>query len=209
VTDMSTFYLDILKDRLYTYNSDSKERRAAQAVMYNILISLAKMLAPIISFTAEEVWQHIPGEREESVFISSFPEVNRELVDKELEGTWDRLAKIRNEVNKALEIRRKDKFIGNALEAKVSLFVEDKTMQLLDKYKEKLSELFIVSSVELCKFEDAPVDAFKSEEMEGVAVLVQKAEGSKCQRCWNWKLSVGSFEDHPELCEKCHQVLTS
>jgi isoleucyl-tRNA synthetase len=209
VTDMSTFYLDILKDRLYTYKSDSKERRAAQAVMYNILISLAKMLAPILSFTAEEIWQHIPGDREESIFISPFPEVNPEFMDKELEDTWNQLARVRDEVNKALEIRRKDKFIGNALEAKVSIFVEDKAMQLLDKYNEMLSELFIVSSVELCKFEDAPADAFKSEEMEGVAVFVQKAEGSKCQRCWNWKLSVGTFEDHPELCKKCHQVLTS
>jgi isoleucyl-tRNA synthetase len=112
-------------------------------------------------------------------------------------------------VNKALEIRRKDKFIGNALEAKVSIFVEEKTMQLLDKYNEMLPELFIVSSVELCKFEDAPSDAFKSEDMEGVAIFVQKAEGSKCQRCWNWKLSVGTFEDHPELCKKCHTVLTN
>jgi isoleucyl-tRNA synthetase len=209
VTDMSTFYLDILKDRLYTYRSDSKERRAAQAVMYNILISLAKMLAPILSFTAEEIWQHVPGVREESVFISPFPEVKPEFMDRELEDTWNQLARVRDEVNKALEIRRKDKFIGNALEAKVSIFVEEKTMQLLDKYNEMLPELFIVSSVELCKFEDAPSDAFKSEDMEGVAIFVQKAEGSKCQRCWNWKLSVGTFEDHPELCKKCHTVLTN
>jgi isoleucyl-tRNA synthetase len=209
VIDMSSFYLDILKDRLYTFSSDSPERRASQKVIYNILVSLAKMLAPILSFTAEEIWQHIPGEKEESVFLSSFPEAREEFIDDELEKRWKALSDIRDEVNKALEIRRQEKFIGNALEARVSVFADDRAYALLEPYREFLPTLFIVSDAGLYKIGEAPDNAYRSEERDGIAVLVEKADGQKCLRCWIRDRSVGTFNDHPELCAKCHQVMTA
>jgi isoleucyl-tRNA synthetase len=209
VVDMSSFYLDILKDRLYTFSSDSPERRASQKVIYNILVALAKMLAPILSFTAEELWRHIPGLKEESVFLSSFPEVHEEFIDSELETRWKALSEVRDEVNKALEIRRQDKFIGNALEAKVLVFADETGYALLEPYRSFLPTLFIVSGAELHKIAEAPPEAYRSEEKTGIAVVVGKAEGAKCLRCWIRDDSVGTFNDHPELCAKCHQVMTA
>nr|MBC8412572.1 class I tRNA ligase family protein [bacterium] len=206
IIDMSSFYLDILKDRLYTFATDSKERRSAQAVLCNILKTLTKLIAPILSFTAEELWQHIPGEKEESVFLSDFPEADEDFMDAELEKKWARLADIRDEVNKALEIKRQDKLIGNALEAKVRLYLTEADFEVLQEQKDFLPALFIVSAVEIEKAE-APSDAYRSPELENVAVLVEKADGSKCQRCWNRSTSVGEFEEHPELCDRCYNVL--
>jgi isoleucyl-tRNA synthetase len=207
IMDMSSFYLDILKDRLYTFKSDSKERRDAQVVLYNILITLTKLLAPILSFTAEEIWQHIPGDKEESVLLSDFPEIQEEFVDRELENKWARISAIRNEVNKALELKRQEKFIGNALEAKVTIFAGEQILQLLKGHDKYLPTIFIVSSVELSALEDAGVGEYQSEEIDDLIVKIEKADGVKCQRCWNWDVSVGSQEDHPELCERCRSVL--
>lgn len=209
ITDMSSFYLDVLKDRLYTFGSDSKERRAAQYVLYNILISLAKLTAPILSFTAEEIWSYIPGEREESIFLSNFSEVKAEFMDKELEKRWEGLLRIRDEVNKALEIKRQEKFIGNALEAKVTLYVGETTCRVLEEYKNFLPTLFIVSAVEVFKGTKAPEIAYKSSVIDDLAALVEKAEGRKCERCWNWSISVGQYEEHPGLCKKCCEVILS
>ncbi|MDH4027547.1 MAG: isoleucine--tRNA ligase, partial [Nitrospirota bacterium] len=208
IMDMSSFYLDILKDRLYTFKTDSKERVAAQTVLYNILISLTKMIAPILSFTAEEIWVHIPGKKEESVFLAEFPEVNADFVDKELEKKWEGLARIRDEVNKALEIKRQEKLIGNSLEARVVLYVNDDTLKTLEEQRDFLTTLLIVSSSDIGKIQDAPVSVYKSPELKNVSIYVEKAEGDKCQRCWNRDISVGKHEDHPDLCDRCRKVLT-
>lgn len=208
IMDMSSFYLDILKDRLYTYRKDSKERRAAQEVLYNILISLTKMIAPILSFTAEEIWRHIPGDKEESVFLSDFPKVNPEFVDSELEKKWELLWKIRNDVNRALEIKRQEKYIGNALEAKVTLYVDEATNAILDAYKSFLPTLFIVSDAEVSSISEAPATAYKCTEINALAIQIERAAGEKCQRCWNWSVSVGKHKTHPDLCHRCHEVLT-
>ena len=209
VVDMSSFYLDILKDRLYTYKADSKERKAAQVVLYNILKSLTKLIAPILSFTAEEIWSHIPGEKEESVFLADFPAVNREFIDEELEKKWERLWKIRDEVNKALELKRQEKFIGNALEAKVTLYAGDAAYKILEDYRTFLPALFIVSSVGVEKISDAAEGAYSSTDYDGLVILIERAEGKKCQRCWNWSLSVGEYKDHPELCKRCREAVTT
>jgi isoleucyl-tRNA synthetase len=209
IIDMSAFYLDILKDRLYTFKVDSKERKSAQIVLYNILISLTKMLAPILSFTAEEIWQHIPHNKEKSVFLSSFPEVSPEWIDKELEKKWENLSIIRNEANKALEIKRQEKLIGNSLEAKVSLYVGNDGYNFLKNYIHFLPSLFIVSSVEIMQEMKAPENSFQSKEFGGMSIVVEKAEGNKCLRCWNWDRSVGTFEKFPELCKKCYDVMSS
>ncbi len=209
ITDMSSFYLDILKDRLYTFKTDSKERVAAQAVLYNILISLTKLIAPILSFTSEEIWRYIPGEKEESIFLADFPVVDSSLIDKELEEKWKHLSNVRNEVNKALEIKRQEKLIGNALEAKITLFVDSALLKVLNEQGEFLPALFIVSTVDVRDISDAVETAHKSTELDNLSIQIEKADGEKCQRCWNWDISVGKFEEHPEICEKCHKVLMS
>ncbi len=240
VINMSSFYLDVLKDRLYTFKADSPERRASQFVLYKILTSLTKMTAPILSFTAEEIWSFIPGEKEESVFLSGFPEIEAEFRDIELEKKWESLLAIRNEVNKALEIKRQERFIGTSLEAKVSLYVNEANYKILEDYKTFLPTLFIVSSAEVFSAHaDLSADrqacltdrqissgkkdiktlgidpevsgqsdeSYKSSVIDGLSVLIEKADGEKCSRCWNWSITTGKHEEYPELCERCSRVL--
>ncbi len=207
VIDMSSFYLDALKDRLYTCKADSMARRASQFVLYKILVALTKMMAPILSFTSEEIWLHIPGNKEESVFLADFPVVEPEYIDRGLTAAWEKMLKIRNEVNKALEIKRQQKFIGNSLEARVALFVNDEDFDILNEHKAYLADLFIVSSAEIFKGKDPHEGSYASPEISGLAVLVEKASGEKCIRCWNWSEKVGTFKDHPELCDKCNEAL--
>lgn len=207
IIDMSNFYLDILKDRLYTSAADSLERRSAQQVLSNILISLTKMIAPILSFTAEEIWTHIPGQPEESVFLAEFPEVDESLIDRDLETRWKKLAEVRAEVNKALEKKRQEKLIGNALEAEVILYAGSEYAELLNKYREYLPTLFIVSEADVRDIGEVNADAIPCAELDGLSIEVKKAVGGKCLRCWNRDRSVGEFMDHPELCKRCHEVV--
>jgi isoleucyl-tRNA synthetase len=226
VVDMSSFYLDVLKDRLYTFKSDSPERRAAQWVLYQILSTMTRLMAPVLSFTAEEVWQSMQQRakskvqsaksKEESVFLASFPEVDDKYHDKELKKKWDELFLLRNEVNKALEVKRAERFIGNSLEAKVVLYLaESKELSAksigqkykiyIDQYRDFLSTFFIVSAVEIT--EKSLDGSYKSTEIDGLEVKIEKAPGAKCQRCWNWKETVGSFKEAPEICERCYKVI--
>ena len=177
-------------------------------MLYNILISLTKMIAPILSFTAEEIWRYIPGDKEESVFLSDFPKVNPEFVDNELEKKWELFWKIRDEVNKALEIKRQEKYIGNALEAKVTLYVDEATNPVLDAYRSFLPTLFIVSDTEIRNISEAPATAYKCTDINNIAIQIERAPGQKCQRCWNWSVSVGTHETHHDLCHRCFEVLT-
>jgi len=207
VREMSAFYLDVLKDRLYTFKADSIGRRSAQWVLYNVLTSLTRMMAPIMSFTAEEMWGHIRGQKEESIFLTEFPDTEPDYIDKGLEERWERLLKIRDEVNKALEIKRQERFLGNSLEAKVILYVSEANYKALEGYKDLLPTLFIVSTVELLRDAVTPQEAYKSEEIDGLIILVQRADGKKCKRCWNWSVTVGKYEDYPDICERCYGVL--
>ncbi|MCX7793053.1 MAG: isoleucine--tRNA ligase [Thermodesulfovibrionales bacterium] len=206
VNDMSAFYLDILKDRLYTFKADSTERRAAQWVLYNILSSITRLIAPVLSFTAEEIWMHMPGEKEESVFLSKFPEPDQRFIDNSLEERWQRLIAVRDEVNKALEIKRKEKLIGNSLEARVVIYAPLEYYELLSGYRDFLPYLFIVSQVDLRTDKDQR-GFYESEEIKELSIDIEKAEGKKCERCWNWSLSVGRFNDHPSICERCYNVI--
>jgi isoleucyl-tRNA synthetase len=196
IVDMSSFYLDILKDRVYTFRKDSPERRAAQWVMHQMLADMTRLMAPILSFTAEEVWSYIPNRDSESVFLSGFPAVNEDFLNDALEKRWERLIKIRDEANKALEIKRKDKFIGNALEAKLIFYLPDEDVKLLEHYKDFLPALFIVSEV-----------GIHHSDSQELNVVVEKASGAKCERCWNWSASVGKFEAHPRICERCFNAV--
>ncbi len=207
IVDMSSFYLDILKDRLYTFKRDSVERRAAQWTLYQILHTLTRLMAPVVSFTAEEIWQFMKVKDQESVFLSDFPEVKEEFIDDELENRWKGLIEIRDLVNKALEEKRVEKLIGNSLEAKVLLYADGENSDLLKEYKDFLPTLFIVSQVELKDYSEKTADAFEVDELKGVAVKVVHADGQKCQRCWNWSETVGTFDDEPEVCDRCYKVL--
>jgi len=211
IVDMSSIYLDILKDRLYTAKSDSMERRASQWVLAGVLSVLTRLMAPVLSFTGEEIWTYVKkehsGEIDESVFFSPFPEVNEEFVDSGLEERWKGLLELRDEVNKALEIKRAEKFIGNPLEARVKLHLPEKYRSLGDSYAAFFPVFFIVSSVAVS---DEPLSgAYEGTVIEGLQVLVERAAGNKCQRCWNWSEKVGAFADEPELCERCYPVVRS
>ncbi|MCI4625137.1 MAG: isoleucine--tRNA ligase [Candidatus Magnetoovum sp. WYHC-5] len=225
VVDMSSFYLDILKDRVYTFGADSKERRAAQWTMKEILSAMVRIMAPVLSFTAEEVWQSERSAYDasgahkvdnsfssESVFLCEFPQVREEFLDLELERKWASLIKIRDVVNKALELRRQDKFIGNSLEAAVMLYADNVYYSLINDYSGFLPSLFIVSKakvLQMAEFESVSDRAggFESDELKGLIVVVTKAEGQKCQRCWNVSESVGSFSEADDICDRCYSVV--
>ncbi|MCL4475714.1 MAG: class I tRNA ligase family protein, partial [Nitrospirae bacterium] len=221
VVDMSSFYLDILKDRLYTFKADSRERRAGQWTLHQIVSVMTRLMAPVLSFTAEEIWSFMPGKREESVFLSAFPVADERFLDQRLEEKWGRLIAIRDMVNKALEIKRQERFIGNSLEAKVSLYVAEggRLRALLREYADFLTTLFIVSGSEIGTG-TAPEGAYKGEvsfeadekgaarvQTESISIHVGRASGKKCERCWNWSEAVGAFDDAPELCHRCYTTL--
>ncbi|MBF0540009.1 MAG: isoleucine--tRNA ligase [Nitrospirae bacterium] len=203
IVDLSSFYLDILKDRIYTFGKNSKDRKAAQWTMNEILNALTVLMSPILSFTAEEVYGYI--NKDESVFQTSFPHVDTSFIDEELDTRWLELKKIRDVVNKALELKRAEKVIGNSLEAKVTIFAEEPHFSLLKKYEGFLPTLFIVSEV-LFSIES---QEYESDDLLGLKVGITRAEGGKCLRCWNVSTTVGTFMDYPDLCNRCHDVMTS
>lgn len=210
VVDLSSFYFDVLKDRLYTSAAKSLERRSGQTAFREILVGLAKLLAPVLPFTVEEVWQALePKEPEASVHLCLFPEAREEYLDHDLEERWDRLLEIRDEVLKALEIARNERVIGNSLEAAVHLYTSTSgdLYAFLSEFGESaLESAMIVSEVEISPTEP-PDEAFRSQQVPSLAVVVVPASGTKCERCWNWRSTVGHFPDHPTICERCRQAL--
>ncbi len=200
VVDLSSFYLDVLKDRLYTFAATGCQRRSAQTALCGILFALARLLAPVLSLTAEETWLDV-AERwglEPSVHVASWPAPTPSRHDSALVARWDQLLSVRESVLKALEDSRMAKVIGNALEARVTIAVHDEALrQLLQHYATELPSLWIVSDVEVASRTAAtPVE-----------VSVSRAAGRKCQRCWRWVSSVGRDAGHPALCDRCVHVL--
>lgn len=201
VVDMSNFYLDILKDRLYTFKSDSGQRRAAQWVLREVLMGMTGLMAPVLSFTAEEIWGYIEGRPADSVLLSEFPVASEKHIDDVLEQKWERLITVRNEVLKALEIKRRDKFIGNSLEAMVTLHISDEGLHsLVKEYEESLPTIFIVSQAGI---DSSGLGEYKAEEIEGLSISVGKADGQKCPRCWNFSTTVGQDKAEPDICSRC------
>lgn len=194
--DLSSLYLDILKDRLYASGRRSRERRSAQTALYEILSALVRMTAPILVHTAEEAWQAMPrgsGEQErESVHLQSFPEVQKEWLDAALAERWDRILEVRDRVLAALEEARQSGKIGKPLESKVTIAAPDELYTLLEPYAKTLPAVMIVSQVALEKSQSHEID-----------VRVDVPEGEKCARCWLVLQSVGSNADHPQLCDRC------
>lgn len=202
--DMGGFYLDIIKDRQYTTRRDSTARRSAQTAMYHIAEALSRWLAPILSFTAEELWQHLPGERGESVFLSTWYENLPGFAKSEQMGHafWERVIQIREAVNKELEVKRKAGVIGSALEAEVEIFCSSEIRELLSLLGDELRFVLITSSAVLQPIDKAPKDAAKTE-MPEVLVRVQASSNPKCVRCWHRRADVGQHPEHPEICGRC------
>ncbi|HEY3307734.1 MAG TPA: isoleucine--tRNA ligase [Desulfuromonadaceae bacterium] len=200
--EMSSFYLDILKDRVYTSKKESLERRSAQTVMYRILDTLVRLLAPVLSFTSDEVWQYMPGKREESVHLAGLPELCPQLKDELLVGRWERLIKIRADVSKALELARTAKVIGHSLDARVVINAAAEEDALLKDYAAVLKDIFIVSSVDITTTISAE-SGYSSEALAGLRILVEAAHGSKCERCWCYSEELGGDSEHPGICPKC------
>jgi isoleucyl-tRNA synthetase len=203
--DLSAFYLDVLKDRLYTAPTDSAERRSAQTAMYRILDVITRLIAPVLSFTADEIWRELPGTSEESVHLADFPQGLSELRDKPLEARYEQLLQLRSAVSKALELARAEKIVGHSLDAKI--IIETPTgawRDLAEQYRDQLATLCIVSQATLGENLEG---AIESEELPGLKVLVAKADGEKCERCWNYQTSVGENSDHPTVCDRCRQAI--
>lgn len=206
--DLSAFYCDILKDRLYTSAKNDPHRKAAQKVLFEIVTVLAKLMAPILSFTAEEIWQHIPNfpGKESSIHLTNLPKPQETFLNESLASRWEKFRTLRNEILKALERARQEKIIGNSLEAKLIFTAADEPLTLLESFKDQLPTLFQVSQVQWS--DDISPAAKPSEQYPSLFIEVQKAEGQKCERCWKWSTEVGKHTDHPQLCGTCHHILT-
>jgi isoleucyl-tRNA synthetase len=206
IVDLSAFYFDVLKDRLYIYSPRSQARRSAQTAIWKIGEALVRLLAPIMSFTCEEIWHYLPKlpSREESVHVAHFPTSAEILgsnmaVDPKADEDWKTLRSVRDEVLKALEVARNNKMIGTALEAQVLITASDPIYSLLQRYVDQLRYLFIVSQVKLTPGSGNGTGSLHVE--------VKRAEGAKCERCWNYSTRVGEDKTYPTVCERCSAVL--
>jgi isoleucyl-tRNA synthetase len=206
---MSALYLDIIKDRLYTLPAGAKARKSAQTVLHVIAEGLLLLMAPVLTFTAAEAWEHLPAStsRERSIFLAQLPPVAEACMDEELNARWERLLAVRGEMTKVLELARQDKVIGHSLEAQVTLSATGELASFLKANWATLQTVAIVSDLKLV---EAPgVGARPAEEIPGLTIAVQAAPGGKCERCWTRTESVGSHADHPLLCSRCAGVVVS
>lgn len=202
--EMSSFYLDIVKDRLYCEGTTSIERRSAQTVLTEVLKVLVRIISPVLSFTADETWERIPEalKEEESVHLSKWIEANPEYLNEELAKKWDKIARLRREVNKKLEAERQTGLIGHSLDARVLLNIANAEYSFIKDYTEnEVSDLFIVSQVKFVN------DNLAESEIEGISISVEKASGEKCERCWKYDEEVGHDHNHSDVCPRCASVL--
>ena len=204
--DMGAFYLDVIKDRQYTTQADSRARRSAQTALFHILEYLSRWLAPILSFTAEEIWLHMPGARRDSVFLETWHETDAvqvgELAGEPDAAQWQRLLEIREDVSRELEKLRAAGTIGAALDAEVQLFADGADGELLAGFGAELHFLFISSQARVWPAAQRPADAV-ADSSGRVWITVSRLEADKCVRCWHRDPQVGTNEEHPELCARC------
>ncbi len=206
ILDLSSFYLDIIKDRLYTSPQKSKARRSAQTAMNQILEILVRLMAPVLSFTADEIWHYMKGDREESVHMATFVPVDAVKKNPEIANKWESIRAVRREVMKALELARKNKEIGHSLDASVVLGLSSKLADELSPYKEQLRSIFIVSSVVIEDIEKLQgVD--ESDTLPRLKVKISPSSDPKCERCWMHDPTVGENSDHPTICKRCVDAL--
>ena len=207
VVDLSNFYLDVLKDRLYVEKAESETRRAAQSAMYLILDGLTRLVSPILAFTSDEIWRsmkHRKSENAERVIYNDLPEPVDVSVGDEFVARWDKIHQLRDDVKKALEVSRKEKTIGASLDAKVELHCDAELYPFVKSVEDVLPAVLIVSQIELLEGGEG---AFPGEELPGLSVTVSHAEGEKCARCWSYGPTVGSDPEHLDVCARCASVL--
>lgn len=204
VQELGGFYLDIIKDRQYTTGANSKARRSAQTALYHICEALVRWIAPILAFTADELWEYLPGERNESVMLNTWYEGLTELpADFELgREYWEGVMAVKVAVNKELEVQRAAKAVGGNLQAEVTLFAEDGLAADLAKLSNELRFVLITSTASLAPFAQAPADAVATE-VPGLKLKVVKSAFPKCARCWHCREDVGVHPEHPEICGRC------
>ncbi len=207
--DLSKLYVDITKDRVYVEKKDGKARRSAQTAMYVVLSSLTRLIAPMIAFTSEEIWKampHLSADNYESIFLNDMPEYDDKLAFPEIRAKWDKLFEHRDAVMKALELARAEKLIGKSLDAKVTVYTtDDEVYELLSSFADELATIFIVSGAKVVKGE-AP-EAAHTEDGDIVSVLVEPADGKKCDRCWGYSENGVETEDGGFLCERCRAII--
>lgn len=201
--DMSAGYMDMIKDRLYTWREDGRERRSAQTALYLIALTTVKVMAPIASFLAEEVYGHLPGDRLDSVLLEDFPSENSEWKDRKLDSDFEQLMSVRALVTKELEGLRQTKEIGSSLDARVEIQASGDTHELFRRHSDWMCEFFIVSQFQLTQ-PTAGTDANPASPV----IRVGHATGSKCERCWYWSDWIGTDKSHPTVCEKCSRALS-
>ncbi len=206
--ELSSIYLDIVKDRLYVEGKKSVQRRAAQTVLYEALNALVRLLAPILTFTAEEIWPYVPGvSKESSIQTVELPKFVEEWIDEKLAEKWDKLLDLRTDVAKALEKARQEKMINHPLTAQVELYPTREQYEFLQLVP-NLADIFIVSALNVHNPNELrPEGVWQAEVHEGLAILVSPAEGEKCERCWIFNKAVGENKDHPTLCPRCATVV--
>jgi isoleucyl-tRNA synthetase len=207
---LSAFYLDILKDRLYTSNPESLQRRSAQTAMHHIVSAIARLMAPILPFTAEEIWRFMPAaaSKSSSIHLEEFPALTPAFVNSPLAGNWERILDVRGEVTKVLESARVEKTIGHSLDAAVFLSTSGDLYDLLASYEMDLRSIFIVSEAHLVSA-SAGDEGYVKTEIPGLSIRVGAAAGEKCQRCWVYDRSVGTHPEHVGICGRCRSVLES
>jgi isoleucyl-tRNA synthetase len=205
--DLSALYLDILKDRLYTSRPDSAGRRAAQRVLHLILLALTRLMAPILSYTADELWRHLPhpGGTVPGIPFTEFPAIEERYRDEALAARWERLILVREETAKALEAARNRKMIGASLDARVTVFAEGELLKFLKSYEKDLATILIVSETRLEPYAGLAnsAQAYVSQRVEKLGIVVEHAAGKKCERCWAYRDTVGGSKKNPELCHRC------
>jgi len=202
--DLSALYLDVLKDRLYTNKAASAVRRSGQTAMFIILNAMTRLLAPILTFTSEEVWAAMPDwtNKEDSVHLAQFPEVSGTFFNADLGERWKAMIDAKSEIAKAVEQARKEKIVGHSLDARITIAAPEKLRALFAAHLEDLKALLIVSQLQLADEQDIAAP-FRSAEIEGLMVGVEKARGAKCERCWIYDESVGADAQHPTICARC------
>ena len=203
--ELGGFYLDIIKDRQYTTKADSAARRSAQTAMYHIAQALTRWVAPILSFTADELWANLPGENSGSVFAAEWYSGLAELPENITlnDSYWQQIQQVKTAVNKELEMARKEGVIGSSLQAELTLYCSDSLLEQLKLLGDELRFVLITSGVNLRPFAESQNSDAKETEIDGLSVLVSASDGTKCARCWHYLHDVGTVEAHPEICGRC------
>ncbi len=202
--DLGSFYLDVIKDRQYTAKADSNARRSCQTALYHIAEAMTRWMAPVLSFTAQEIWSALPGQRDEFVFTGVwYTDIEQYAEQSELgDDYWSQVLTIKEQVNRALENAKKEKVLGGSLEAEVTLYVADELAQVLNKLEDELRFVLITSVAEVKPLAEKVDGAFDSE-VDGLFVGIKASEEKKCERCWHYSETVGQDKEHEELCGRC------